>query len=347
MTATVFCLPRERTDLHIQDRVYGDIVFNKTDDALLIDLISSPSFDRLKHGISALVGSLASETAVTRYEHCIGACWLVRSLGASMEEQASALLHDVSHLALSHVADSVFNYVVHEVDKPLFCSLYPDLGAIIAAHGYDPEHIFDEDNFTLLEQKAPLLCGDRTDYALRDSMSFGLLAPDRATAIFENLVAVDGEICCQDTAIARELATVYLAADALAWSNPVQGAYYEYTALAYKTAYEAGHLTRLEMWQLSDVDLWTRLISSPLPAVRLAASMVTPSLQATEIGEDDELGESGEIELRMWLKPRVIDPSVVVEGRKVPLSELDHEFRDEVRRYKASKSCEKRFRVEL
>jgi HD superfamily phosphohydrolase len=32
---------------------------------------------------------------------------LVRRLGASLEEQIAALLHDVSHTAFSHVIDSV------------------------------------------------------------------------------------------------------------------------------------------------------------------------------------------------------------------------------------------------
>ena len=31
--------------------------------------------------------------------------------------QASALLHDVAHTALSHVMDFVYGYVVHEADK--------------------------------------------------------------------------------------------------------------------------------------------------------------------------------------------------------------------------------------
>jgi len=34
---------------------------------------------------------------------------LVRRLGASLDEQIAALLHDVSHTAFSHVIDFVFN----------------------------------------------------------------------------------------------------------------------------------------------------------------------------------------------------------------------------------------------
>lgn len=42
---------------------------------------------------------------------------LVRKAGGSLESQAAALLHDVAHTALSHVADNVYGYVVHEEDK--------------------------------------------------------------------------------------------------------------------------------------------------------------------------------------------------------------------------------------
>ena len=99
------------------------------------------------------------------------------------------------------------------------------------------------------------------------------------------------------------------------------------------------------MWSTPDVEFWRRLTDSPLPAVHLAAAKVRPSLRATEIAEDEPLGEG--IELRMFLKPRVIDPSVVVDGRKVPLSHLDSDYLQRLTTYKASKAGEKRYRVEL
>ena len=87
---------------------------------VLIDLLHSEPIDRLRsvlqHGITGLIG-LTPQPAVTRYEHSVGAMLLVRAAGGSIEAQASALLHDIAHTALSHVIDGVFGYVVHEDDK--------------------------------------------------------------------------------------------------------------------------------------------------------------------------------------------------------------------------------------
>ena len=102
---------------NVSDTIYGDFKINEP---VLIDLLLSPAIQRLKlvlqHGITALIG-LTPSPPITRYEHSLGAMLLVRQAGGNIEAQASALLHDVAHTALSHVVDGVFNYVVHEEDK--------------------------------------------------------------------------------------------------------------------------------------------------------------------------------------------------------------------------------------
>lgn len=64
-----------------------------------------------------MFGFPGTDSPLTRYEHSVGAMLLVRRAGGSVEAQAAGLLHDVAHTALSHVADNVFEYVVHEDDK--------------------------------------------------------------------------------------------------------------------------------------------------------------------------------------------------------------------------------------
>jgi HD superfamily phosphohydrolase len=91
----------------IDEMFYG---LFELDEPLLLDLIQSDPVQRLKGvymgGVTSLLGV---GTTSTRYEHSVGAMLLVRLLGASVEEQAAALLHDVSHTALSHVIDYVFD----------------------------------------------------------------------------------------------------------------------------------------------------------------------------------------------------------------------------------------------
>src|SRR5271154_4967976 len=91
----------------VDESFYGRFELNEP---LLVNLLWSESVQRLRGvymgGIPSLLGI---GTTSTRYEHSVGAMLLVRLLGASVEEQAAALLHDISHTALSHVIDYVFD----------------------------------------------------------------------------------------------------------------------------------------------------------------------------------------------------------------------------------------------
>jgi HD superfamily phosphohydrolase len=93
--------------MEIVDRIYGVV---QIDEPVLLDLMQSAAMRRLQgvlqHGISGLLGVTRP---TSRFEHSIGVMILVSRLGASLDEQIAALLHDVSHTAFSHVVDYVFN----------------------------------------------------------------------------------------------------------------------------------------------------------------------------------------------------------------------------------------------
>ena len=87
----------------IHDQLHGEHTISEP---VLVDLLQSPALHRLihvrQHGITSLVGL---SPKITRFEHSVGAFLLVRRLKASLEEQVTALLHDISHTTLSHVID--------------------------------------------------------------------------------------------------------------------------------------------------------------------------------------------------------------------------------------------------
>src|SRR3989344_4030056 len=90
----------------ISDPLYGQVEISER---VLIDLIKTPAFLRLKNITQAGVPQQYNSLKVySRYEHSIGAMLLLRKLGADLEEQVAGLLHDISHLAFSHVADWLF-----------------------------------------------------------------------------------------------------------------------------------------------------------------------------------------------------------------------------------------------
>lgn len=93
--------------MRYDDAIYGR---NEITEPVLLDLMKSDAMQRLKgisqHGVTALLGITPP---FSRFDHSVGVMLLVRRLGASLEEQVAALLHDVSHTAFSHVIDFVFN----------------------------------------------------------------------------------------------------------------------------------------------------------------------------------------------------------------------------------------------
>lgn len=84
----------------VDDELYGQHTISEP---VLVELLRSPALVRLagvnQHGISGL---LNITPRVTRFEHSVGALLLVRIVGARIDEQVAALLHDVSHTASTH-----------------------------------------------------------------------------------------------------------------------------------------------------------------------------------------------------------------------------------------------------
>src|SRR3990170_5931387 len=165
--------------MQYRDAVYGPAEIGEP---VLLDLMQSAAMNRLRgvlqHGITGLIGITAP---TTRFEHSVGVMLLVRRLGASLEEQIAALLHDVSHTAFSHVIDYVFgghdSQSYHEGVQEEYLA-GTDVPAILARHGFDWRDFLHEADFPLLEQPAPALCADRLDYFLRDSRDLGLATDD-------------------------------------------------------------------------------------------------------------------------------------------------------------------------
>ncbi len=134
----------------------------------------------------------------------LGRAWTELTRGPSL--LCAQLLHDVSHTALSHVVDNIFDgRVVHEEDKWLFLEM-TDIPDILSRYGFDPHTICNEDNFTLLEQDAPKLCADRCDYGVRDAHAFGLLSLEQGRQIINSFAAHEGEIVMTDVYSARVFA---------------------------------------------------------------------------------------------------------------------------------------------
>jgi HD superfamily phosphohydrolase len=303
--------------------LYSDPVYGTADitEPVLLDLMKTQAMQRLhgvlQHGVSALVGVTVP---TSRFEHSMGAMLLVRLLGASLEEQIAALLHDVSHTAFSHVIDYVFDghdtQGYHEEKKIEYVS-GTDIPAMLAKHGYNWLDFMDEERFTLLEQPAPHLCADRLDYFLRDARDLGLAADPEVTAALENLRVYQNRIVTADIASARWLGHTFIAADQASWANFREVGLYELTARAIRRALEIGVLAEADLWG-TDQPAWEKLQAATDSQLRYHLQRVSSE---TRFLWDDENPE-----FRVSTKLRSIDPDVLLNGFVQPLSSLDPDF---------------------
>lgn len=301
-----------------QDRIYGEFQITE---GVLVDLMRSQAVQRL-HGISqhGITGLLGITRNTSRFEHSMGVMLLVRRLGASLEEQIAALLHDISHTTFSHVIDYVFDghleQSYHEVHKEAFMAR-TDLPGILSAYGYDWRDFLHEENYSLLEQPSPALCADRLDYFLRDSLELGLSGHDQIQQALEHLVVHDGRIVADDLQVAQWLGHTFMNADRASWANFREVGLYEITARAIRYGIETGVISDGDFWGTDEV-LWSKLQGSQDAKLRQQLVRISPD---TKFSRDAQRAE-------FWVatKLRTIDPPVLLNGEVQPLSQIDQEF---------------------
>lgn len=313
---------------------YTDALYGETEIAepVLCALMACDALARMRrvyqHGITALLGISAP---FSRFDHSVGAMLLVRRLGAGLEEQIAALLHDASHTAFSHVIDYVYDnhgeqgYHEQKKEEIVARSAIP---AILQQHGMDWRDFMDEARFPLLEQAAPALCADRLDYFLRDLVFLDLAQDAEIRAVLDALTVVDGRMAMRDLNVARWLAYTYIEADHANWSDFREVGLYQVTAEAIKAADRHGLIAEEDLWH-GDAALWGKLREAEHPEVQRWVRLISPGTRFT--------WDAAQPVFRVSPKIRWIDPPVLHNGRLTPLSVLDPAFARQRDRYLAVK----------
>lgn len=315
--------------MQYDDELYGRVEITEQ---LLLDLIASDAMQRIKgipqHGITALFGITPP---FSRFHHSVGAMLLVRRLGANVDEQVAALLHDISHTAFSHVIDFVFDdhggQSYHEEKKEEFVA-NSDIPAILNRHGMDWREFLDEGQFSLLEQPSPTLCADRLGYFLRDLEFLKLANSGEIRAALESLEVVEGRIAVNDSNAARWLAYTFFETDRASWSSFREVGLYQLTAEAIKAAKRYGLIEEADLWG-ADEALWRKLESADHPEVKRWVKLITPGTRFTWSEEQPVFSVA--------TKVRSIDPLVTDGNSATPLSVLDPGFARYRNEYLASK----------
>ena len=242
----------------VRDVLYGAFTINEP---ILIELIQSPAVQRLKKvAQQGIPDPHYFGRNYSRFEHSVGVMLLLRRLGASIEEQAAGLLHDVSHLAFSHIADFMFGTVGKNNFQDTIHKRFIEktsIPEILSKYGYSKKRMLDLKNHSLLEQDIPEMCADRVDYALRELFYWKHKSYDLSTIINHN-----GIITFSNKKTACKFAHDFLMLQILDWGRPRSLALYTFFAETLLYAIKNKVLRKEDFFEKDDQQIITTLLRS-------------------------------------------------------------------------------------
>lgn len=182
----------------IRDPVHNVIQFDKVKEKLLLDLIDTREFQRLRHikqlGLSAFTYPGAEHT---RFAHSLGVTHLMKrfieklcSLRDKKYEKhieelknyrllalAAALLHDIGHGPFSHALERTTG-IKHERWTIAIIEGDTEVNKVLKDHGLNPREVSDviqrtHKSTAVVKLLSSQLDADRIDYLLRDSKMTG------------------------------------------------------------------------------------------------------------------------------------------------------------------------------
>lgn len=306
--------------MELHDKIYGRIYL---EEPVLQEVVLSQPVQRLQGLMQCGVTYFRfPQLDGTRFEHSVGAMALLQSWDAPVEEQVAGLLHDVNHLAFSHVADIVFGDAQEQEFAEQFhrkIIMGSEIPEILERNGVDPEQIIDFKQFPLLEQSLPDLCADRFDYGLRDTVESGILTLEQAHEILDDVHIIDSSVISFTTqSVARRFADAFQKINAMRYTHPLDMTLYKYFAETLKLALDK-QVILMDDFFLTDNEVWEKLEKSGVPEIVQSLKRI-PHLEVKVVAQNEPY------DYHVKSKIRLIDPWVVSGDDVTRLSELDPDF---------------------
>jgi len=324
---------------------YHDLIHGvvEIDEPIIIDLISSPSLQRLK-GIDQAGYSQPyfPNTKHTRFEHSLGDYLLLKQYGASLEEQVNGLIHDVSHSAFSHCIDYVLDagsQETHDLQDNIFNEYVTrtEIPSILEKHGLDVSYILNEKNFPLQETNLPDLCADRIDYSLRTAIIFKESDPEEVKEILSHLfVSEDNKWVFDNRDFARRYAEIFLQMNNKYYSGLPSGVMFLTVGDYLRHALREGYIIEHDLYRTDQelLDL-VKFHHSHDDRLMHLFNRMDRKIQAVE-DKDDYYS-------KVSCKSRVVDPLFLEQGEIYRLSDRDYEWKSIMEKYLSPKEYFIRF----
>ena len=308
------------------DTFYGPI---EVEEPVVLELIDSPSFQRLKHIHQYGVSYYTTHTEeYNRYDHSISVFAILRANGASLEERIAGLLHDVSHTAFSHVGDWVFGKENYEKDyqNNIHASFLEKsgLGAILRKHCFSIEQVLpNEELFPALENRLPNLCADRIDYNIQGAYYQGFITYDEALLIAQDVRYIDNKWVSTYPELMKKLTRFSLFMTQDCWGSPANYITSRWLADALLRGIEIGCLTFEDLHFGTDQAIWETLLHHSDPVIAEKMRMILQADAHFSVVDHDE----GDFIIRS--KFRGIDPWVVSGTTLTRITSLDPHLAEE------------------
>ncbi len=312
----------------IKDKIYGEI---KIKDLVLIEFLESPSLLRLKKMSNyGIPDKYYHHKGYSRYEHSVGVMILLKKFGASLEEQIAGLVHDVSHLAFSHVADWIFSGGENGDKEELADNLLEkiirttELAKILEKFNLSIERIINKKNdFPLLEKNIPNLCADRIDYVLRELKYTWGVKQEVLNTYLKYLVNFNGEIVFLDEKVAFDFAKDFIELQTKHWGSREAMVRYYLFAKVMKIALSKRIL--LKKYFFKEEDFVLRKIEKINDK---EIKNILALLRKKKISQKS----SGSFK-KVFKKFRYVDPKVLVNVDLLKLSEINHKFEKMIKKH--------------
>lgn len=312
--------------------ILNDPIYGKTEIAepILSELINSFLLQRLKklsqYGIPDKYYYLKN---YSRFEHSLGVMILLRRLGATLDEQIAGLIHDISHLAFSHVADWVFtdggkkgsNENLQDTLLESFLRGKKVI-KIFNKHHLSLERLSHEENFSLLEKPTPDLCADRVDYALREFKYW--LNPKIVGTILKEITNFNGEIVFLDEEAAFIFASNFLELQTQHWGGFESTIRYHLFSQILKKAIEKKIIVKNDFYK-NDAYITQKIEKSNDKEIKKVLLVLK---QKKLVKIDCFVGE------KIYKKFRYVDPKIIVCGKLERLSIVNPKFKKEIEKHR-------------
>lgn len=306
---------------------YGPV---EVDEPVLLELLKHPALLRLEkvhqYGIAYYT---THREEYSRFDHSVGVFALLKKNGASLEEQISGLLHDVSHTVFSHVGDWIFGKEYQEEDyQSIIYKNYlshSGIEDVLMKYGYTINQIYPKNKaFTMLEQPLPNLCADRIEYNLQGAYYQKFLTKKEVLELYHDLRFIEGKWVGTRVDLLKKLARFPLFMTEDCWGSAANYALSRWLADAMIKGLATGLLSWKEIHVGIDDAVWDKLIHAKDDFIQQRMRMIA------DYNNYFERVDLQNAEVLVRFRCRGVDPWVIHKGQTLRLTQLDPELAKEL-----------------